>query len=229
MSRLKFTLLATVLVVTAAPLAAHAEATEGVVATARDGGALQALPASTPLTPAASDGNVLSRMVDYYKHEWGKAGPDSDPSAPIGRQTDIPPAPVSSPPYPFTDWPFGGATTPGANRPASVDSPLMVGLAPTPLGKWMSDAHIQAYGWVEVGANLSTSKISGGNAPAGYDYNPNTVQMDQTVLYVERTPDTVQKDHIDWGFRVSAIYGVDYRSPVSDGLLSNQLPQSNKN
>ena len=71
--------------------------------------------------------------------------------------------------------------------------------------------------------------MKGGNAPAGYDYNPNTAQLDQTVLYVERVPDTVQKDHIDWGFRASVIYGVDYRYTVSDGLLSNQLTKSNKN
>ncbi|MHB8286431.1 MAG: outer membrane beta-barrel protein, partial [Caulobacteraceae bacterium] len=136
--------------------------------------------------------------------------------------------PVSAPPYPFSEWPYGGATSLGVSRPNSVDSPLMVGLAPTTLGKLMSDAHIQVYGWVEVGGNLSTSHVEGGNAPAGYDYNPNRIQMDQTVIYAERVPDTVQRDHVDWGFRISAIYGTDYRYTISDGLLSNQLTKSNK-
>ena len=34
-------------------------------------------------------------------------------------------------------------------------------------------------------------------------YTPNTVQLDQAVIYIERLPDTVQKDHVDWGFRFS--------------------------
>ncbi|WP_174301353.1 outer membrane beta-barrel protein [Caulobacter sp. S45] len=174
-------------------------------------------------------GNMLSRMIDYYKLEWGQAGPPADPNALPGRRTDYPPQPVTQPPYPFTEWPYGGATLLGASRPNAVDSPLMVALAPTGLGKLMQDAHIQAYGWVEVGANLSTSHVQGGNAPAGYDYNPNTIQMDQTVLYVERVPDTVQRDHIDWGFRISGIYGVDYRYTISDGFGSDQLTKSNNN
>jgi hypothetical protein len=186
-------------------------------------------PVTTVASPPPTDGNVISRMADYYKAEWGKTGPYADPNAPASRRDDYPPQPETTPPYPFTEWPYGAATALGASRPNSVDSPLMVGLAPTGLGKLMSDAHIQAYGWVEVGANLSTSHVEGGNAPAGYDYNPNRIQMDQTVLYLERVPDTVQRDHIDWGFRVSAIYGVDYRYTISDGLLSNQLTKSNKN
>ena len=191
--------------------------------------------AAAPAAPAyqasliPNGGNIFSRMADYYKLEWGQAGPPVDPSAPSARRDDYPPQPVNSPPYPFTEWPYGAATLMGVNRPSSVDSPLMVGLAPTGLGKLMSDAHIQAYGWVEVGGNLSTSHVRGGNAPAGYDYNPNTVQLDQTVLYIERTPDTVQRDHIDWGFRVSGIYGVDYRYTTSYGLGSNQLTKGNKN
>jgi hypothetical protein len=174
-------------------------------------------------------GTVLSRMMDYYKLEGGQAGPPADPKAPSSRRDDYPPQPVTSPPYPFTEWPYGAATYMGANRPNSVDSPLMVGLGPTGLGQLMQKAHIQAYGWVDVGANVSTSHVEGGNAPAGYDYNPNRIQLDQAVLYLERTPDTVQKDHVDWGFRLSGIYGVDYRYTVSDGLVSNQLTKSNKN
>ena len=63
----------------------------------------------------------------------------------------------------------------------------------------------------------------GGNAPAGYDYTPNTVQLDQAVIYVERLPDTVQNDHIDWGFRFATMYGVDYRYTTAYGLFSEQL------
>jgi hypothetical protein len=217
------------------PLSARAEdassstTPNGAVTVAAVQAAAPAQIASPPPPPSVDNGDILTHMVDYYRHEWGKPGPDADPNAPAGRRADYPPQPANAPPYPFTEWPYGAATSMGANRPNSVDSPLMVGLAPTGLGKLMQDAHIQAYGWVEVGANVSTSHVGGGNAPAAYDYNPNTVQMDQTVLYVERTPDTVQTDHIDWGFRLSGIYGVDYRYTISDGLGSNQLTKSNKN
>ncbi len=36
-------------------------------------------------------------------------------------------------------------------------------------------------------------------------------------------PDTVQTDHFDWGFRVSGLYGLDYRYTTSKGIFSNQL------
>lgn len=183
---------------------------------------------TAPASEQASSGGFLGRLFNYYGHEWGKAGPDSDPSAPSSRRDYFPPQPETTPPVPFTEWPYGAATLLGANRPNSVDSPLMVALAPTGLGRAMSSAHIQAYGWVSVGGNWSTNKVKGGNAPGAYDYDPRNVQMDQAVLYVERTPDTVQKDHVDWGFRVSAIYGVDYRYTTSFGAVSNQLLGKNK-
>ena len=179
-------------------------------------------------TASAESGSVLGRLVDDYTHEWGKAGPDADPNAPPGRRDDFPPQPVTQPPYPFTEWPYGAASSLGATRPNSVDSPLMAAIAPTSLGQALQKAHIQVYGWVDVGGNLSTNHVEGGNAPAAYDYNPNTIQLDQAVIYVERLPDTVQRDHTDWGFRVSGIYGTDYRYTTSYGLWSNQLLKQNR-
>jgi Putative beta-barrel porin-2, OmpL-like. bbp2 len=55
------------------------------------------------------------------------------------------------------------------------------------------------------------------------------VQLDQAVLYIERLPDTVQKDHIDWGFRIAPIYGENYRYTTAYGLWSYQLLNQNKN
>jgi hypothetical protein len=131
---------------------------------------------------------------------------------------------------PFTEWPYGGATDIGTNRAASVDSPFMVAIADTGLGKWMAKENLQFYGWVDVGGNISSSNVHyGGNAPAAYDYNPNSVQLDQAVIYFERTPDTVQDDHIDWGFRLSAIYGENYRYTTGYGYASYQLLKYNKN
>lgn len=184
--------------------------------------------APAPMTDADLGTSVIGRFFRYQAAELGKvAAPISDPDAPAGRRAGWTPQPVSAPPMPFTEWPYGGATSLGVNRPNAVDSPLMVAIAHTGLGEAMGKAHIQAYGWVDVGGNISTSDRRQGNQPAAYDYDPNRVQFDQAVLYVERTPDTVQTDHVDWGFRVSALYGSNYRYTLSYGLFSG--PYLNRN
>ena len=95
-------------------------------------------------------------------------------------------------------------------------------------GKALNDAHIQIYGWVNFGGNVSTNTVKpGGNWPAAYMYTPNTAQLDQAVIYIERLPDTVQKDHVDWGFRFSAMYGENYRYTTAYGLASYQLLNHN--
>jgi hypothetical protein len=172
---------------------------------------------------------VWERLVNYYKLEWGQPGAPADPKAPPGRRDTWPPAAQSTPPMPFTEWPYGGTTPLGVTRTGSVDSPLMTALANTSFGKWMGDTGFQLYGWADVGGNVSTSKTKpGGNSPAAYLYTPNTVQLDQAVLYLDRFPDTVQKDHLDWGLRASVIYGENYRYTTSYGLLSDQLLTHNK-
>jgi Putative beta-barrel porin-2, OmpL-like. bbp2 len=170
-----------------------------------------------------------SRFTNYYRLEWGHEAAPSDPKAPAGRREGWPTTPESIPPMPFTEWPYGGSTALGVTRTSSVDSPLMAALGNTPFGQALSDSHIQIYGWINGGGNFSSSTVRGGNAPAGYDYNPNTVQLDQAVLYIERLPDTVQRDHVDWGFRVAPIFGENYRYTAAYGLWSDQLLDHNKN
>ncbi|MBV8836409.1 MAG: hypothetical protein JO000_07720, partial [Alphaproteobacteria bacterium] len=91
----------------------------------------------------------FTRFFRYYQLEWGKDGPPTDPKAPPGRRADWPATPQSTPPMPFTEWPYGGSTSIGVTRPNSVDSPLMVAIANTSLGKAMDAAHVQVYGWVQ--------------------------------------------------------------------------------
>jgi hypothetical protein len=173
--------------------------------------------------------DFFTRLFNYYRLEWGHDSAPADPKAPPSRRAEFPPAPASTPPYPFTEWPYGGTTSLGVTRPSSIDSPLMTALGNTSVGSWMNDNHIQVYGWVDPGGNLSTNTVRGGNAPAAYSYNPNTVQLDQAVVYIERLPDTVQKDHVDWGFRVAPIYGENYRYTTAFGLWSSQLLNQNAN
>jgi hypothetical protein len=169
------------------------------------------------------------RLYNYYRLEWGHDAAPADPKAPPSRRAYWPATPESTPPMPFTEWPYGGTTNLGVTRPSSVDSPLMTALGNTSVGQWMNDNHLQVYGWVNGGGNLSNNTVRGGNAPAAYLYNPNTVQLDQAVVYIERLPDTVQTDHVDWGFRFAPIYGENYRYTTAYGLFSNQLLKQNLN
>jgi len=172
----------------------------------------------------------FTRFVRYYELEWGKAVAPADPKAPPSRRPDAvwPPTPQSTPPMPFTEWPYGGTENIGVTVPNSVDSPLMVAIANTAAGKWLSDAHVQVYGWINGGGNISTNNVKpGGNAPAAYDYTPNTLQLDQFVVYVERLANETQNDHFDWGFRIANLYGENYRYTTAFGLFSNQLLKSN--
>jgi len=170
--------------------------------------------------------DLFTRFYRYYELEWGKAVAPSDPNAPpAARPAAVwPPAPLPIPPMPFYDFTYGGTPGIGDTRPNMVDSPLMVAIANTSAGKMLNDSHIQIYGWVNGGFNLSTNTVKpGGNGPIPYTYTPNTAQLDQAVIYVERLPDTVQTDHIDWGFRFSALYGENYRYTNSYGLASYQF------
>jgi hypothetical protein len=194
--------------------------------------------ATTPATTTTKPDNPYDHLgsnpwVRFWNYERLELGADSAPVDPTATPLPAtrpgwPTVPETTPPMPFTDWPYGGTTSLGDNHTASIDSPLMVATANTGFGKALAASGIQAYGWVDVGGNISSSKLASGNAPAAYDYQPNNVQLDQAVLYIERTPDTVQTDHVDWGFRVSAIYGENYRYTTSYGLGSYQLLDENK-
>jgi hypothetical protein len=204
--------------------------------------AMAADPADAPASPPACDPyknyscmdsslgtGFWERLVNYYGLEWGQPAAPVDPKAPAPRRDYWPATPQTTPPMPFTEWPYGGTTNLGVNRTASIDSPLMTALADTGVGQWMNDYGLQLYGWIDGGGNISSSTLKpGGNAPAAYMYTPNTFTLDQFVLYFERTPDTVQKDKIDWGFRLSALYGENYRYTTSYGLDSWQLLARNR-
>lgn len=84
------------------------------------------------------------------------------------------------------------------------------------------------YGWAAIGANGSTNNKGHApgvpaNFPAAYDEYPNTVVLDQFAVYYERIPDEAQKDHFDWGWRLTSLYGQDYRFTTAKGMLSQQL------
>jgi hypothetical protein len=172
---------------------------------------------------------VLERFFNYYRLEWGQGTAPADPNALSPNRSGWPRTPATVPPMAYTEWPAGATQYIGVTRPNSVDSPLMAAIANTDAGKWMQDNHIQVYGWVEPGFDLSTNpRGKGANSPVSYTYSSNAAYLDQAVLYIERLPDTVQTDHIDWGFRLSGLYGSDYRYTNSYGIASWQFNEKNK-
>jgi hypothetical protein len=131
-------------------------------------------------------------------------------------------SPLPSPPFPSGDW----LGSPIIGEPVSTpDYALMHALSGPSVGNALRDAHIFVYGWLNPSVNFSTSDHS--NLPLSYSLIPNHVEMDQAVLRFERVPNTVQTDHVDWGFRATAMYGTDYRFTTAKGYFSDQLLKHN--
>jgi hypothetical protein len=173
----------------------------------------------------SEDESFFRRIKDSYQSHLSWNG--GDPNAPPTKIVDGPEVPVSNPPWPYSTWNVGGSPAIGVEN--LYYSALMDALYCGRGGQKLKDSRFTIYGWIEPGGNISTSSThfnystgTGGNFPAAYSYRANTLQMDQIALYFERTPDMVQKDHVDWGFRVTALYGTDYKYTFSNGILSNQ-------
>jgi hypothetical protein len=156
----------------------------------------------------------LKRLSHAYAKDW-QGSADSGPEPP--RRTL--PSPLNSPPFPNSDWSYGGSPEIGA--PDTNVPPLMEALYGGPNGDAWEQSRVKIYGWVEGSFNLSTSHDS--NYPSAYDIFANRIEFDQAVLYVERLPDTVQTDHFDWGFHLSGLYGTSYRFTTNLGYFSSQL------
>ena len=171
---------------------------------------------STAKTNAVPHG-FWNRLAKAYADDWH----DRTPGGPDPGFRGYP-APESDPPYPFTVWPYGGS--PVIGQPNQTPPPLMQALYNGPNGDAWKASNIQIYGWANTGFNVSSSDHGKfANAPAAYAQVPDSIQLDQLTLYVEKVPDTIQTDHFDWGFRFTNIYGMDYRFTTSKGIFSNQL------
>jgi hypothetical protein len=172
-------------------------------------------PAAAPATPI--DNGFFHRLGRAYIADWAGNGPATAVPQKDRRGT---PGPLSSPPFPGADWPIGGTVTIGV--PDGQTYPLMQAIN-------QNKGVNKIYGFIEVGANGSTnnktnaSKGIPSNFPSAYDEYSNTIQLDQAVVYFEKIENTAQTDHFDWGYRLTLLYGTDYRFTTSHGILSQQL------
>jgi len=171
----------------------------------------------------------FQRLDEAFLEQLGTpAYTQPDPNAQYTRR--IPPAPFDSPPFPSGDWQING--TPIIGDPGELAPyPLMQAIYEGQGGQQIKDSKVQLYGWVNFSGNISTSHPSktseNGNFPLVYDIRPNRMELNQIVLYLERLPNENQTDHIDWGFRLSGVYGLDYRFMISRGWFSSQLLKHN--
>jgi Putative beta-barrel porin-2, OmpL-like. bbp2 len=129
-----------------------------------------------------------------------------------------PPSPWDSPPFPTSEY----QGYPLIGVPASPnEDPLQKALLLGPNGDWWRDTRIEFHGWATAGGNWSNANKS--NLPTAYWIVPNTIQLDQLVYKLEREIDWVQEDHIDWGFKTTGLFGIDYRYTTAGGVFSQQL------
>lgn len=153
-----------------------------------------------------------NRLAQFYRDDW-KGAAASGPAPPRRGLAQ----PLSSPPFPSSDWSYGGSPTIG-----EADGNIY------PLQTAINGAtgRTKVYGWIEPTGNLSTSRDR--NNPETNDIYSNRVELGQVVVYVERLPDSVQRDHIDWGYHLTAFFGTDYRSTTNKGYFSRQLLRDNR-
>jgi hypothetical protein len=199
----------------APPAAAPVPGAEQPAAKA-DSGAEQ--PASKDSSPVYQ-GGFFRRFWQANVEEFKPQDEPAEEETPPARRTL--PAPFASPPFPsgeYQGYPLIGVPVGGS------DYPLQKAINSGPCGDTFKDLRINLDGWVNVSANWSNAEHS--NAPTSYWFDPNSVQLNQFVLRAQRSCDTVQTDHIDWGFRSVLLYGQDYRymvaggwQPASDELL----------
>ena len=171
----------------------------------------QQLPDSpNPAVPGQKD--FFARLADFYRHDWFPTPPPtpSTPS-PTPPRRGLP-SPLDLPPFPNSDWSYGGS--PVIGEPDTNTYPLMTALD-------QNRSRTKIYGWIAPSVNVSSSSRS--NAPEANDVYPNRLELDQFVLYVERLPDSVQRDHIDWGYHLTGLYGTDYRYTTGKGYGTSQL------
>ncbi len=163
-------------------------------------------PPDVPRANPAEAKNFFARWAEFYRQDWwGKAAASSS-VAPARRGA---PSPLDSPPFPNEDWSYGGS--PVIGEPDTNSYPLMTAIN-------QAKSRTKLYGWMDPTVNYSTSSQS--NAPEANDVYANRLEMNQVVLYAERLPDSVQQDHVDWGYHLTALYGTDYRFTTGKGYWS---------
>jgi hypothetical protein len=176
------------------------------------------------LKPKRETGCFPFRLYKAYYDEFFPS--------PNGNQEEEPekprralPSPWDSPPFPTSE--YQGYPLIGVPAPDPGQYPIMKAIygANSPWSEAIKESRIQFTGWVNASGTWSTSTNT--NIPSVYWIVPNRYELDQLCFKLERVPDSVQQDHVDWGFRAVALYGMDYRYTMAGGWGSDQLLEHN--
>jgi hypothetical protein len=173
-------------------------------------------PPNAPTQSTPEKKNFFAGWADFYHQDWSPTTTTASSPAPPRRGL---PSPLDSPPFPNSDWSYGGS--PVIGEPDTNSYPLMTAIN-------QARSRTKLYGWIDPTLNFSTSSRS--NAPEANDVFANRFEMNQIVLYAERLPDSVQRDHVDWGYHLTALYGTDYRFTTAKGYGASNMasiPRSN--
>ena len=172
--------------------------------------------AQSPASPPAPTNGFWARWAEFYRQDWAGTAPSGPAPARRGLTS-----PLNSPPYPSADWSYGGSPTIG--EPDGNSYPLQTAING-------ANGRVKLYGWVEPTLNGSTAGNAQGarNNPETNDIYSNRLELGQFIVYLERLPDSVQRDHVDWGFHLTSLFGTDYRSTTNKGYLSSQLLDDNR-
>jgi hypothetical protein len=181
--------------------------------------------ATPPLNGDTAEPTKLKGRVIVPANPYRGVNNSSTPFAPEGTVRRGLPAPLD-PVFPSTEY-------------VGIASQIQIGVPDQdpifPLEKaiykvcpFLAKNRIKIYGWANPGVDYSTSRHS--NTPLSYFTVPNHIELDQLIFRFERIPDTVQNEHMDWGFRSTWLYGIDYRWTTSEGWYpaSNELLKHNQ-
>ncbi|MGB8581781.1 MAG: hypothetical protein WCD47_13230 [Candidatus Sulfotelmatobacter sp.] len=118
-----------------------------------------------PAAETSSTKGFFARWADFYRRDW--AGAASSSPAPARRGL---PSPLDSPPFPNSDWSYGGS--PVIGEPDTNSYPLMTAING-------AENRTKLYGWIEPSLNYSTSLQT--NAPEENDVYSNRLELDHTA------------------------------------------------
>src|SRR5271157_5037861 len=158
-------------------------------------------------------------LVTWFPKHIPKPPEEPDEPEPARRS---PPSPWDAPPFPMSEYqgyPLIGVP------PGTIVDPFMKAVLSGPWGPAVEKSRVELHGWITAAGVWGNAKHS--NTPDAYWIVPNSYQLDQLIFKLERELDTVQTDHIDFGFRSVSMYGMDYRYTTAGGWFSDQLLRHN--
>jgi Putative beta-barrel porin-2, OmpL-like. bbp2 len=116
-----------------------------------------------------------------------------------------------------TATPAPAAAAPAAAAPAAADAP--------PPGYWINGIHLSAQIEAGIIANPADPKLNVGQSLTDH---PNQVLLNQVLLGAEKKIDP-KATGMDWGFKLSVLYGSDARYTHFLGFLDQAVPASQRN